>query len=345
MKNTLFILALFAALVATSFWFAASERPEITAQDRAQAQNAGSGSSFADLSEGTVHYRLEGPQHAPTLVLIHGFSTPSFVWNDYFAPLTQAGFRVLSFDNYGRGFSDRPEGPYTAERTDRLIIELLTHVGITRPVHLVGYSMGGATAAIFAERHPAKVRSLNLIAPGGTGDRPLLVNLLTFPVIGDWIISALGPSLVGDKRAAAEKSPNPEMFLANFQMQAGFAGYYEALLSTLRHYPLTSSQPTYAAIGKTDLPVQLFWGEADERVPFALAEPMQALLPQATLHRFPEIGHEITFSSVDKVTPLLISFVEEHRLRQTTGGAGGKARGPEARSEPADCLCHGDDPL
>jgi pimeloyl-ACP methyl ester carboxylesterase len=343
MKNTLLILSLFMALVATSLWFATPDLPEITAEDRSIAQTEGSAFSFVELTDGTVHYRLEGPELAPTLVLIHGFSTPSFVWDDHYTPLIQAGFRVLSFDNYGRGFSDRPDGPYSADRTDKLITELLDHVGITRPVHLVGYSMGGATAAIFAERHPAKTRSLTLIAPAGTGDSPLLLDILALPVLGDGIINALGPLMVGNNaRTAAQTSPNPEQFLSSFEKQTEFAGYYDALLSTMRHYPLSSAQSSFAALGQSALPIQMIWGETDERVPFALSEPMQTLLPQAKLHRFPGVGHSITFSHADKVSPLLISFVEEHRLRQSTGGPGGKARGPEARMEPVDCLCHGD---
>jgi len=346
MKNTILILTLFAALVGTSFWFSTPDLPRLTAEDRSQAQAEGTAFSFVELGEGTIHYRMEGLEQAPTVVLIHGFSTPSFVWNDYFAPLSEAGYRVISFDNYGRGFSDRPDGTYSADRTDQLLIELLDHLTITRPVHLVGYSMGGATAAIFTQRHPTKVRSLSLIAPAGTGETSLMQIALSLPVVGEIVMGMLGPRMIGSATlAAADKSPDPQAFLTSFAVQTRFAGYFDALLSTLRHYPLTGAEPAFQAIGETDLPVQLIWGEADDRVSFAQAEPIQGLLPQANLHGFPEIGHDITFSQVGQVTPLLIAFVEENRLRQSTGGVGGKARGPDARMEPTDCLCHGDDPL
>lgn len=346
MKNTLLILSLFAALVITSFWFATPDLPVLTGEDRSIAQANGTAFSFAALSEGSVHYRVEGPEHAPVVLLIHGFSTPSFVWNDHFAPLTEAGFRVLSFDNYGRGYSDRPDGAYTAERTDQLIRELLDHVGISRPVHLVGYSMGGATAAVFANNHPSKTQSLTLIAPAGTGDTPVLFNLLTLPVIGDGVMGALGPTIIGGaSQSAALESTDPDAFLKLFNAQTSFAGYYEALLSTMRHYPLSGAASVFETIGKSALPVQLIWGETDEQVPFALAEPLRALLPQATLHNFPEVSHSITFSRPAEIAALLVTFVEQHRMRQTSGGAGGKARSPDARAEPADCLCHSDDTL
>lgn len=344
MKNSLLILSLFAALVATSFWFANSTLPPITQAGRAQMQAEGLAHSFTDLGEGTVHYRLEGPEQAPTVVLIHGFRTPSYVWNDHIAPLRQAGFRVLSFDNYGRGFSDRPRGAYSAERTDNLLIELLRQLNIFRPVHLVGYSMGGATAAIFTTNHPAKVRSLTLIAPAGLSNKPTLVSVMSAPLLGDAIMGIFGARL-GRSSAVASvaESPDPVAFLANYDAQAHFAGYTRALLSTMRHYPLWEALPLYQTIGDTDLPVQIIWGEKDKVVPFQQSAILAEALPNARLHQFPDVGHSITFSRPGDVTPLLIAFVEENRIARTPGGVGGKARGPEARLDPADCLCHGED--
>lgn len=343
MKNTLFILSLFGALVAASFWWTVPSLPPLGEDDRLHAQARGEAHRFASLSDGIVHYRLEGPDGGPVVVLIHGFRIPSFVWDDHIAPLTGAGFQVLAFDNYGRGFSDRPDGPYSAERTDRLIMELLDDLAITRPVHLVGYSMGGATAAVFASRHPQKVRSLTLIAPAGTGERPGFVRLVSTPVLGDWIMTQWGGRMSRESAASsAAVSPDPDAFQARFEAQTRFAGYNEALLSTLRHYPLWDAQADFESIGKTALPVQILWGEEDSVVAFEQAAVLKSLLPQSTLHAFPDIGHSLTFSHPHEVSPRLVSFVNDNRLRRTSGGPGGKARGPEARMEPADCLCHAD---
>ena len=234
MKNSLLILALFAALVATSFWFSNPSLPNITHADSTETQAAGTAHSFADLNSGTVHYRLEGPEHAPTVVLAHGFLTPSFVWNDHISPLIGEGFRVLSFDNYSLKLSDSPTDVDTVGQMDNLMVEFLAHLNITRPVHIVGISSGGATAAIFAANHPAKVRSLSLIA-------------------------------------SVEQD-------------------VEAVLARIENLPV-----------------------------------------------------QIVRSERSKITPLLISFIQENRMARTPGGVGGKARGPAARLEPADCLCHDED--
>lgn len=344
MKNTLLILSLFMALVATSFWFVGADKPALTAETRGQLQADGQAESFAALSEGTVHYRLTGPENGPVVVLIHGFRTPSYIWKDHLKPLAESGYRVVAFDNYGRGFSDRPEGNYTAERTDRLIIELLDHLRITRPVHLVGYSMGGATAAIFSATHPNKVRSLSLIAPAGTGEPTFLPGLISIPGLGEIIFHYAGDMLGrGSAERAAKASSDPERHLADHEAQAGFDGYSRALLSSIRHYPLWDAKDAYQAIGASDLPVQIIWGTDDDVVPYANAEEITALVPSATLHTFEETDHLVPLAEAEKLNTLLVEFVEANRIRTTIGGAAGKARGPDARLEPADCQCHTDE--
>ncbi|MGB8981793.1 MAG: alpha/beta hydrolase, partial [Anaerolineales bacterium] len=73
------------------------------------------GGSFIQLSDGFTHYELSNPHAEETVVLVHGFSCPYFVYDLTFEFLTQSGFRVLRYDLLGRGFSDRPETVYNID--------------------------------------------------------------------------------------------------------------------------------------------------------------------------------------------------------------------------------------
>src|SRR5215813_9617396 len=70
---------------------------------------------FAKLSDGYTHYELGGPAEGRVVVLAAGFSVPYYIWDPTFAALTAGGFRVLRYDYYGRGYSDRPTIPFDDE--------------------------------------------------------------------------------------------------------------------------------------------------------------------------------------------------------------------------------------
>lgn len=322
-----------------SFWAAGRARAPLDAEARTALEAQGNAFRFIELPSGTVHYRLEGPEAGPVVVLVHGFSTPSFVWDGHFAPLTEAGYRVLAYDNFGRGLSDRPDAVYNADLFDRQLDELIEALKINRRVDLVGYSMGGAITTIFAARHAERVRSLTLIAPAGLG---VALNgnadLLKRPLIGDWIVRLFGTRLFYSAAAKeATSAPNPGAFLAGFNRQLEYRGYGDALLSTMRHYPLTGADAFFADVGASELPVLAIWGEADETVPYENATKLMELMPQAQLRSYPGAGHNITFADPALVSGLITDFLRVQDARITSAGAGGKPRGPLTRLESRQC--------
>jgi len=90
-----------------------------------------------------THYRWHGPIDGPVIVAVHGLTTPATVWNGMIPFLTAQGYRVLSYDLYGRGFSDAPSGAQNIAFFTRQLGELLADQEITDAVTLMGYSMGG----------------------------------------------------------------------------------------------------------------------------------------------------------------------------------------------------------
>ena len=70
--------------------------------------------AVAQLPNGATHYRWSGPEDGPVAVCIHGISTPSFVFAATEQSLAAQGFRVLTYDLYGRGQSARPGGAQTS---------------------------------------------------------------------------------------------------------------------------------------------------------------------------------------------------------------------------------------
>ena len=106
------------------------------------------------------------------ILLIHGFASNHLInwvnprWVD---TLTEAGRRVLAFDNRGHGQSEKLYAPadYHLDLMTRDAANLLAHLGVER-ADVMGYSMGARIASFLALAEPRLVRSLIL---GGLGDR------------------------------------------------------------------------------------------------------------------------------------------------------------------------------
>src|SRR5262249_42287969 len=120
---------------------------------------------FAKLTDGVTHYQLGGPENGRVVVLAAGFSVPYYIWDPTFNALTSAGYRVLRYDYYGRGYSDRPAISFTDEMYVRQLYELLEAARIAGPVDLVGISFGGSLITSFADKHGDRVRSLIYFDP------------------------------------------------------------------------------------------------------------------------------------------------------------------------------------
>src|SRR3972149_9257308 len=131
--------------------------------------------SFIQLSDGVTHYELGGPQNGQPVVLVHGFSVPYFIFDPTFEALTKAGFRVLRYDLFGRGWSDRPRAKYNISLFVKQLKDLLDALQFQQ-VNLIGLSMGGPIAASFTARYPERVDKLALIDPAGA--RPIDLSVL-----------------------------------------------------------------------------------------------------------------------------------------------------------------------
>lgn len=277
---------------------------------------AATGSGVVQLPEGNTHYELAGPAKGVPVVLIHGFSVPAFIWDPVFAGLAAAGFRVLRYDLYGRGASDRPRGRYDHERFDRQLVELVKALDLGPNVDLVGLSMGGAIAVEATDRHPDLVRKLVLIDPAGLA-RPSGTNVARVPLLGELIFAMVGkPVLIRSmKHDFFRPGPMAEA-MARYQdqhlAQLKTPGFLRALLSTIRHGPLEAMENTYQRVGNQERQVLLIWGREDRTVPFALSDRARDLLPNAVFHPIEDVGHVPHLEKPDLVNALLVDFLATH---------------------------------
>jgi 3-oxoadipate enol-lactonase len=107
----------------------------------------------------TTYYEESG-QGVP-VVLICGIGAELQSWR-FNAPELSKHFRVICFDNRGAGRSSAPDEPYSLEQMVEDLAALLDHLQIPA-ASLIGWSMGGMVAQLFALAHPGRIRSLVLL--------------------------------------------------------------------------------------------------------------------------------------------------------------------------------------
>ncbi|WP_368073624.1 alpha/beta hydrolase [Tateyamaria omphalii] len=281
---------------------------ELTRKGMTDAERAKAPGQSALLSQGTTHFEWLGPERGPVAVCVHGLTTPSFVWYGMARGLALLGFRVLVYDLYGRGFSDRVRGAQTAEFFEQQLVDLLAHERVTEPVTLLGYSMGGAIAAHFTARYPAHVKQLILLAPAGmvelTGGKLALAR--DVPVLGDWLFLATYPWIL--RRGISQEAGQPSSVDDIHELQhaeTARRGFFPAVLSSLRGVLRNTCDQQHRAIGAAGVPVLAIWGEEDDVIPLSSKETLAHWNPMAQQSVIAGAGHGLTHTHTDAVLDLI----------------------------------------
>ena len=245
---------------------------------------------FVALSGGVTHYDVTGPDTGRVVVLVHGFSVPLYIWDSTSTALSAAGYRVIRYDLFGRGWSDRPDAAYDDAMYDAQLDELLDSLRISQPIDLVGLSFGGYVTSHYVAGHAARVRTLTMIDPASAS--PTVPGVMTWPVVGPWIWQSTQVPGMADGQAS--DFLHPEQFptwVDQYRPQMRYNGFGRALLRSLLTMNRTDFGALFSAAGKTGVPTLLVWGKQDQTVPIALAEVARRNMPALEFFPVDSAGH------------------------------------------------------
>ena len=252
-------------------------------------------SRFAEVDGIRVHYQEAGNAADPTVVLIHGFSSSTLVWSKVFLRLADAGFRVITLDLQGYGYSGKPHnGEYTIESQARMVVGLLEKLGIER-ASVVGSSYGGAVAATCALDYPNRVRELVLVGAVANNDptKYLLLRLFALPVIGDFVAPLLIGSRTLLRRRMKRVYERHQLMVDERRVEARHrplrtANVQRAIVRTVRRWEAERIERDAHLIKQ---PTLLIWGDNDPDIPLPNGEHLNRLIPGSRLIVFRNCGH------------------------------------------------------
>ncbi|MCV7281828.1 alpha/beta hydrolase [Mycolicibacterium flavescens] len=275
-----------------------------------------------------IHYEDIGDPDAPAVLLIMGLGAQLVYWRDGFCQkLVDQGYRVIRFDNRDVGLSSHLDGQrtkgsqignmvrsvlgikspavYTLEDMADDAAAVLDHLNVDT-AHIVGGSMGGMIAQIFAARHARRTKTLGVIFSSNNraflpppGPRQLLA-VVTGPapdspreviiensirvskLIGSPGFPVDDETLRADAVAFYERSYYPQGIARQFNAITGSG--------SLLHYNRQTTAPTVVIHGKADKLMRPSGG-------ISIAKA----IPNARLALFDGMGHELPESLWDDV--------------------------------------------
>ncbi len=269
---------------------------------------------FAKLSRGLTHFQWRGPEKGPVIVCVHGLTTPSFVWNSVAPALARLGYRVLTYDLYGRGYSDRPFGTQTPEFFLRQLTELLDSQGVSGKITVIGYSMGGAITAAFAAEYPDRVERAILLTPAGM--QAVRTERLDFmirtPMIGTWLMMMRYPDILRKGIEAEAHLPKSVPGLAKLQAaELDNRGFLPAVISSLRAMLQTEFKTAHETLRACGIPVLAIWGAQDDVIPIRAKDTLSQWNPDVVHLVVEDAGHGVTYTHTTEVMERITTFLDE----------------------------------
>ena len=240
------------------------------------------------------------------VVLVHGFSVPSYIMRTTFNSIKERGYRVIMMDLYGRGFSDNPNLPQTDKLRATQVIELMKSRGI-KSASLVGLSNGGRIISKIADLEPDLVNNLFYIASSGFYEYEEIDDKNVYQKeIDDMILKypEMAEGQVNDF-FEGDKYPNWITQYEELQTHEGFA---RALISTTKN--LVTLDDVHSKINSLDIPVYTFWGEFDNVVVYdKFKDRINKLLPTRKEFFISNSGHLPHMENQDEFEKIFFKYL------------------------------------
>jgi len=263
-------LVLIVVVVAVGTYIAAW--PFVVERRRPQTgptERHGAKGDFIQLSQGVTHCRWAGSARGPVAVVVHGVATPMMSMEAVAEGLGRLGYRVLTYDLYGRGLSDAAAGRQDRAFFLRQLSDLCAYYGLTEEITIAGYSMGGSIATAFATDFPHSVKQVILVASTGimTNESRFSRFCRRVPWLGDWIHAAFARDRI--LKAIPERGETPEIdrILREQRKSPDRRGYLPALLSSRRGIMAEDQESDHRKLWRQGIPVTAIWAGQDAIIP------------------------------------------------------------------------------
>ncbi len=269
---------------------------------------------LAEVEKARVHghtlaFRREG-QGEPVL-LVHGITTHSFIWEDLMAGLAK-DHEVVAVDLLGCGASDMPLDVSYGIASQVEYLEALTRELGWGPFSFVGHDIGGGIAQRFAVEHPDRLTHaavVNGVAYDFWPVQPIIA--MRTPIIRQLAMATLdlGAFDMIVKRGVFHKERVTPELMAHFWQPMETRLGRKAFLhfaESLDNRDLTSISED---LRRTEVPFLIIRGRDDVYLSAEISEKLHREIPGSRLVEIPEAGHFIQVDQPERLVEELRAFL------------------------------------
>ena len=250
-----------------------------------------------------IHYVDVGT--GPVVVLLHGLGGNSSNWAFNIAALS-AKFRVIAPDQIGFGRSDKPLINYRVQTYADFLDKFLDAVGVER-ASLVGNSMGGWIAALYALKYPKRVERIVLADAAGFAP-PKELDLST--------LSGLNPSTREQTRYLLNLVFSNPLLKSDANVDATLAARISAgdgyTIQSLVESIFRNEDMLDGKLAGIKQPTLIIWGREDGLTPLAReGEQFKREMPSAQFVVFEQCGHVPQVEKAAEFNAAVLKFLSQ----------------------------------
>lgn len=268
------------------------------------------------------HYSILGTNEKNRIVFVHGMMAFAANWRKI-ANRLENEFQCLIYDQRGHGRSFKPESGYTPEVFADDLNRITEELGWDS-FHLVGHSMGGRNAIVFADRFPGKIRTLTIEDIGPDSDAKSvnyyreMLEQIPVPFSSKEEVK----NYFTNEFAVKFKSKEPMSILSTF-LQANIeektegpnAQKYDWKFSKNAVYEIVEEghrRDRWLEVANFKMPVLLIRGEFSHVLSRETFEKMLMVNPNIKGVEIPATGHWVHYEKHDQFVQELKQFIHSH---------------------------------
>ena len=260
---------------------------------------------YTEVNGTRLYYEVAGS--GQPLVLIHGFTLDTRMWDDQFKIFAQ-NYRVIRYDVRGHGKSDNPTEESYSHSDD--LLALLELFGESQ-AHILGLSLGGMIAIDFVLTYPEAVKTLIPVDTSGLGGFPFPPDKMES--LG--IISTTAKEKSVDEAREIWMSTEwfepameqPEVAAACRRIVGNYSGW-----NWLNNNPLVRPEPPAAGrLTEIMTPTLVITGQRDTRYNHDVADLLVKSIPNVQHAVIPNVGHMSNMEAPEAFNKAVLDYLKD----------------------------------